>query len=114
MWLQRTEGAEFWLQVLTDLRQRGVNDLLVCCVDGPYLDLGDAAGVLRKGAFADLILLRATDLNMAPRSTFRTVRWCSAPSLRTSPPCSSTASRASATASSSDSIHDSSSPRPRP
>src|SRR5512142_2543544 len=34
MWFQRTEGAKFWLQVLTDLRQRGVNDVLVCCVDG--------------------------------------------------------------------------------
>jgi putative transposase len=34
MWFQRTEGAKFWLQVLTDLRQRGVHDVLVCCVDG--------------------------------------------------------------------------------
>ncbi len=31
-----------------------------------YLGLGDAAGVLRQGALADVILLRATDLNMAP------------------------------------------------
>jgi cytosine/adenosine deaminase-related metal-dependent hydrolase len=31
-----------------------------------YLGLGGATGVLRKGALADLILLRATDLNMAP------------------------------------------------
>jgi putative transposase len=34
MWFQRTEGAKFWLQVLTDLRARGVQDVLVCCVDG--------------------------------------------------------------------------------
>ena len=34
MWFQRTEGAKFWLQVLTDLKQRGVHDVLVCCVDG--------------------------------------------------------------------------------
>ena len=34
MWFQRTEGAKFWLQVLTELRQRGVQDVLVCCVDG--------------------------------------------------------------------------------
>lgn len=34
MWFQRTEGAKFWLQVLTELRQRGVEDVLVCCVDG--------------------------------------------------------------------------------
>ncbi|MFL5862758.1 MAG: amidohydrolase family protein [Solirubrobacteraceae bacterium] len=31
-----------------------------------YLGLGEETGVLRKGALADLILLRATDLNMAP------------------------------------------------
>jgi cytosine/adenosine deaminase-related metal-dependent hydrolase len=31
-----------------------------------YLGLGGTMGVLRKGALADLILLRATDLNMAP------------------------------------------------
>ena len=34
MWFQRTEGAKFWLQVLTELKQRGVSDVLVCCVDG--------------------------------------------------------------------------------
>jgi putative transposase len=34
IWFQRTEGAKFWLQVLTDLRTRGVQDVLVCCVDG--------------------------------------------------------------------------------
>jgi putative transposase len=34
MWFQRSEGAKFWLQVLTDLRTRGVQDVLVCCVDG--------------------------------------------------------------------------------
>jgi putative transposase len=34
IWFQRTEGAKFWLQVLTELRQRGVSDVLVCCVDG--------------------------------------------------------------------------------
>jgi putative transposase len=34
IWFQRSEGAKFWLQVLTDLRQRGVHDVLVCCVDG--------------------------------------------------------------------------------
>jgi putative transposase len=34
MWFQQTEGAKFWMQVLTDLRQRGVQDILICCVDG--------------------------------------------------------------------------------
>ena len=34
MWFQQTEGAKFWMQVLTDLKQRGVRDILICCVDG--------------------------------------------------------------------------------
>jgi putative transposase len=34
MWFQQTEGAKFWMQVLTDLKQRGVRDVLICCVDG--------------------------------------------------------------------------------
>jgi putative transposase len=34
IWFQRTEGAKFWLAVLTELKQRGVEDVLVCCVDG--------------------------------------------------------------------------------
>jgi putative transposase len=34
MWFQANEGAKFWMQVLTDLKQRGVSDILICCVDG--------------------------------------------------------------------------------
>src|SRR5215210_446074 len=34
MWFQATEGAKFWLQVLTELKTRGVGNVLVCCVDG--------------------------------------------------------------------------------
>jgi len=34
MWFQDSEGAKFWMQVLTDLKTRGVRDILICCVDG--------------------------------------------------------------------------------
>ena len=34
IWWQDSEGAKFWLAVLNDLAQRGVDDILVCCVDG--------------------------------------------------------------------------------
>jgi putative transposase len=34
LWLRHSEGAKFWLAVLTELRQRGVKDVLICCVDG--------------------------------------------------------------------------------
>jgi putative transposase len=33
-WIQDTEGAKFWAKVLTDLRNRGVKDILICCCDG--------------------------------------------------------------------------------
>lgn len=34
MWIAATEGAKFWLSVLSELRQRGVRDILVLCADG--------------------------------------------------------------------------------
>ncbi len=34
LWWQETEGAKFWLAVLNDLKRRGVQDVLICCVDG--------------------------------------------------------------------------------
>jgi putative transposase len=34
IWWQDAEGAKFWLAVLNDLRQRGVEDVLIACVDG--------------------------------------------------------------------------------
>ena len=34
MWMAQTEGAKFWLQVATDLRHRGVEDILIACCDG--------------------------------------------------------------------------------
>ena len=33
MYLSESEGANFWLQVLTDLQQRGLNDVLIACTD---------------------------------------------------------------------------------
>jgi putative transposase len=34
IWLQNAEGAKFWLAVLTELRNRGVRDVLIACCDG--------------------------------------------------------------------------------
>lgn len=34
MWFQANEGAKFWMGVLIDLKQRGVQDILIACVDG--------------------------------------------------------------------------------
>ena len=34
MWIAENEGAKFWLNVLTELQNRGVQDVLIACVDG--------------------------------------------------------------------------------
>ena len=34
LWTAQTEGAKFWLQVLTELQNRGVKDIFIACVDG--------------------------------------------------------------------------------
>lgn len=34
LWTGEAEGAKFWLQVLTDLKNRGVADIFIACVDG--------------------------------------------------------------------------------
>ena len=32
--LEETEGAKFWLKVVTELKNRGIEDILIACVDG--------------------------------------------------------------------------------
>ena len=34
IWIAENEGAKFWLNVLTELQNRGVEDILIACVDG--------------------------------------------------------------------------------
>jgi putative transposase len=34
LWIAQTEGAKFWLQVVTELKNRGVTDIFIACVDG--------------------------------------------------------------------------------
>jgi putative transposase len=34
LWIAQTEGAKFWLHVVTELKSRGVKDILIACVDG--------------------------------------------------------------------------------
>lgn len=34
LWLAETEGAKFWLSVLTDLQNRGLQEIFIACVDG--------------------------------------------------------------------------------
>ena len=34
LWMSENEGAKFWVSVLTELKNRGVQDILIACVDG--------------------------------------------------------------------------------
>ena len=34
LWLAENEGAKFWLSVLSELKNRGVEDILIACIDG--------------------------------------------------------------------------------
>jgi putative transposase len=34
IWIAQTEGAKFWLSVVTELKNRGVRDIFIACVDG--------------------------------------------------------------------------------
>jgi transposase-like protein len=33
MYVSESEGARFWLQVLTDVKNRGMEDILIACID---------------------------------------------------------------------------------
>ncbi len=45
MWFQANDGAKFWMQVLTDLKQRGVQDILICCVEVCAVVCGNTASI---------------------------------------------------------------------
>lgn len=34
IWLNKTEGSKFWLSVITELKNRGVKDIFIACIDG--------------------------------------------------------------------------------
>ena len=34
MWIEQTEGAKFWMMIMTELKNRGVEDIFIACVDG--------------------------------------------------------------------------------
>jgi len=51
VWMADSEGAKFWQKVVTDLRNRGLNDILVACCDG-LTGLPDAI----RSAFPDTVV----------------------------------------------------------
>jgi len=54
LWIEQTEGAKFWLKVMTELRTRGTEDILVAVVDG-LRGFPEAIGVgVPRGARPDV------------------------------------------------------------
>ena len=66
LWLAENEGAKFWLQVLTDLKNRGLNDIFVACVDG----LAGFPEAIRAGLSSD----QGATLRRSPRAGRAAVR----------------------------------------
>lgn len=34
IWVGATEGSKFWMQILNEIKNRGVEEVLICCIDG--------------------------------------------------------------------------------
>jgi len=56
LWLSENEGAKFWLNVLTELQNRGVKDILIACVDG-LKGFPDAINTVFPGAQIQLCIV---------------------------------------------------------
>jgi putative transposase len=56
IWWQETEGAKFWLAVLNDLQRRGVQDVLIACVDG-LTGFPDAIGAVFPEAWVQTCIV---------------------------------------------------------
>src|SRR5215217_4382787 len=65
IWFQRSEGAKFWLQVLTDLKTRGVQDVLIACVDG-LTGFPDAIEAVFPQAWVQTCLVHYADSRVMP------------------------------------------------
>ena len=68
MWLAESEGAKFWLGVLNELKNRGVNDLFVACVDG-LTGFPDAIEAVFPEALTQLCIVHMV------RNSLRFVPW---------------------------------------
>ncbi|VFS21835.1 transposase mutator type [Enterobacter cancerogenus] len=68
MWLVVNEGAKFWLNVLTELKNRGLNDILIPCVDG-FKGFPDAINTVYPEARIQLCIVHMV------RNSLRYVSW---------------------------------------
>jgi len=68
LWTTANEGAKFWLQVLTELKNRGVKDVFIACVDG-LKGFPDAIETVYPEAQVQLCLVHLT------RASLNYVNW---------------------------------------
>jgi len=68
MWSSANEGSRFWLNIFTELKNRGVSDILICCVDG-LVGLPEAIETVFPQAKVQLCIVHML------RNSFRYVSW---------------------------------------
>jgi len=68
LWIAEHEGAKFWLSVLTELRQRGVQDIFIACMDG-LKGLPEAVQTLFPQTLTQLCLVHLMRASMRYLST---------------------------------------------
>src|SRR5215203_6081245 len=65
-WIAETEGAKFWHSVLTQLRNRGLRDILIACCDG-LTGLPDAITTVFPQTVVQTCVVHYADLRIMPR-----------------------------------------------
>jgi putative transposase len=68
LWVGENEGSKFWMNVLTELKNRGVQDILVACVDG-LKGFPDAIGAVYPETEVQLCIVHLV------RNSLRYVSW---------------------------------------
>lgn len=68
LWVGESEGAKFWMNILTELKNRGVRDILIACVDG-LKGFPDAIGSLYPKTEVQLCIIHMI------RNSLRYVSW---------------------------------------
>src|ERR671927_89965 len=64
LWLEQNEGAKFWLRVMNELRNRGVEDILIAVVDG-LKGFPEAIAALSPGAVAQTCIVHLLRQSLA-------------------------------------------------
>jgi putative transposase len=65
LWVEKTEGARFWTSVLTELKNRGVRDILFVCTDG-LTGFPDAIDAVFPMAVNQTCIVHYADLGVMP------------------------------------------------